>query len=76
MSIHQAEVTACLKGSLPLPVETVAVDHYLLGGFHPHVQESDRAAFRAWLNTRPGRDLSTPPRGTQLDLLPLTTGAA
>lgn len=74
--ILSSEVEACLQGRLRPEDEDVAVDHYALGGFHSRVLEADRKAFKTWLNKRPARSLLLPSGEIQLELIPLTTGAA
>ena len=53
--IFQHEVDSVLdkyKHGKPLrSQDTIAIEHYRLGGFHPDVDQRDRRALKRWINS-------------------------
>ena len=53
--IFQHEVDSVIekyKNDMPLSSQdTIAIEHYRLGGFHPDVDQRDRRALKRWLNS-------------------------
>ena len=75
--ILPSEVRNCIANCLTPEGEDMAVYYYLhTGGFHPRVLPDERKAFIRWFNNRPVRCLTPPAQVVQLELIPLTTGAA
>ena len=72
------EVLGCISPEIDTTdeQERVCIEHYLMGGFHSRIMESERQAFREWLHEREWQAVMQPPAvladrspERQLDLL-------